>query len=69
MAVEVSNHDPIAPNAALSNTIRNRIVAFAPIAVALIGIGIMAAAGPGDRSQLIGSTTGVDPVVTGTTAE
>ena len=50
---------------ALSNTIRNRLVAFGPIAVALIGIGIMAAIGGRDQATLIGATTTIDSIITG----
>ncbi len=42
---------------ALSNTIGHRVVAFGPIAVALVGIAIMAALGGRDQATLIGATT------------
>ena len=68
MAFKLNDDVVLGHNAALSNTWRNRIVAFAPIAVALIGIGVMAVAGPGERGTMIGSADGIDPVLTGSVA-
>ena len=50
---------------ALSNAIGHRVVAFGPIAVALVGIAIMAALGGRDQASLIGATTTIDTIITG----
>ena len=64
MAVRLNNEIALRDRA-LSNTWRNRIVAFGPIAVALVGIAAMAVAGHGrGASGMIAADT-VDPVHTG----
>ena len=66
MTDRLHGHTVSTYNRPLSNTIRNRLVAFGPIAVALIGIGIMAAMGGRDDPALIGSKPTIDTIITGT---
>jgi hypothetical protein len=45
---------------------RNRVTAFAPIVVALLGIGILAASGGGQSEQmLLGGAPSIDSIITG----
>lgn len=58
-------------DAALHGMARNRMTAFAPIVVALLGIGILAATNGGrDQQTLMGAAPAVDTIITGSiTAE